>query len=208
MATKQILWDIFTRTLPVVIVYLWKKWDTAKKIKKIQISKEQYESKISFYPQIMMLKKESVIKGAVDRIFEQTRATRFLILCGANGKAATAHVSVIFDRLKDEDVTTRPKHIYRNIKTDAVYKNMLVKIKSVGQIIIDVLEMPRGMLKSIYYKEIVRHSIVSYFFTTPIDKDNNAFIYSSIATDEEESFSDYEMAIINQELDIIKHLLQ
>lgn len=206
MLTKQILWDLFTRATPVIVVYLWKKYDNRKAQKKLKISNSQLSAKTAYYPQIMGLKNGKLINECIDRLFQHTKATRFLILVGINGKEAMQHVSVVLPRTKDV-VEVNPA-VYQNVPTDKDYIQRLKHLEKVGEVEIDVFEMPRGMLKSIYYKEMISHSILKFIARTKIDANNDAFAFCSVATDTEEPFSTYDKIIINKEFEQIKQYLK
>ncbi|AKG94287.1 hypothetical protein AVT42_gp31 [Polaribacter phage P12002S] len=206
MLTKQILWDLFTRATPVIAVYLWKKYNNKKAQKKLRVSNSQLTAKTTYYPQIMGLKNGVLINGCVNRVFEQTEITRFLILIGINGKEAMQHVSVVLARTKGNPEVD-PK-VYQDLKTDKDYSRRLKRLEKEGEIVIDVFEMPRGMLKSIYYKEMISHSILKFIARTNIDEGNDAFAFASIATDTENPISEFDKIIINKEFELIKKYLK
>lgn len=207
MTSKQIFWDVITRVIPVILVYIIKEIRSKNKLKNLKVSNSQYAAKTSFYPQIMQLKNDQLIKDAVQRMFEQTCVTRFLILVGVNKKDPTQHVSVVFSRKKEDD-GINPKEIYQNLPTDNHYKAMLHQLKKEKEIIYDVFEMPRGMLKSIYYKEQISHTIIKEVDKTFIDDDNDAYVFSSISTDTEEPIPNFDKIIIDKEFKLIKKLLK
>ena len=116
------------------------------------------------------------------------------------------HVSVVLSRIKG-DAEVNPA-VYQNLPTDKDYIKRLKHLEKVGEIEIDVFEMPRGMLKSIYYKEMISHSILKFIARTHIDEKNDAFAFCSVATDTEEPFSEYDKIIINKEFEQIKKYLK
>ena len=207
MSKSQILWDLFTRATPVILVYLWKKYDYKKKSKNLRISKGQSDAKASFYPQIMQLKKLTIVEESIKRIFEHTKATRFLILVGANGKHEMNDISVILARNKINEIINQ-KELYKHIKVDKDYRERLKRVEKNGDEWLDVMEMSRGLLKSIYYKEEVSFSVVKFISRNPIDKDNDSIVYCSIATDDMDDFTDYDKVILNKEFEIIKTALK
>lgn len=206
MITKQLLWDLFTRTAPVVVSLLWQYFKNEKAQKKLKISNSQLSAKTAYYPQIMGLKNANQINACIDRVFKNTKVTRFLILVGINGKEAMQHVSVILPRTKDV-VVVNPI-VYQNLPTDKDYIKRLKRLEKEGEIVIDVFEMPRGMLKSIYYKEMISHSILKFIARTNIDEGNDAFAFASIATDTENPISEFDKIIINKEFELIKKYLK
>lgn len=206
MLTNELLWDFLSRTAPVVVSLLWQYFKNKKAQKKLKISNSQLSAKTAYYPQIMGLKNGKLINDCIDRIFRNTKITRFLILVGINGKEAMQHVSVILPRTKDV-VEVNPA-VYQNLPTDKDYIKRLKVLEKVGEIEIDVFEMPRGMLKSIYYKEMISHSILKFIARTNIDKNNDAFAFCSIATDTEEPISTFDKIIIDKEFELIKNYLK
>ena len=207
MSKSQILWDLFTRATPVILVYLWKKYDYKKSIKNLKISKDQANAKASFYPRIMQLKKLNAVNESVLRMFAQTKVTRFLILVGANGKHEMNDISAIFCRNKINQEINQ-KELYKHIKVDKDYRERLKSVEKNGDVWLDVFEMPRGLLKSIYFKEEVSFSTIKFVSRNPIDKENDSIVYCSIATDDEYDFTAFDKAIINKEFEIIKNALK
>ncbi len=130
------------------------------------------------------------IRGQIDHFVRTTKADRFLLLASNNGyldpRWATAYVQI---RDGQQDV-----FIYRDYEIDDDYRQRLAHIKTHNYAIYKVSQMPDGEIKRIYDREGVYESFWFYISTRQIPNSNIFEIsYFSIATHEQDSFSDDEI---------------
>ena len=124
----------------------------------------------------------SEIKTAVDVVFQETSADRYLILIALNGVTDFNMISVIFEQHKGVDKISAIAR-YRNLKIDDEYKSMLKKAERNGHVELEVSEMPdESILKQIYMIEGVQHSKVTFLLRKGIDSGNDVIVFSSLAT--------------------------
>lgn len=131
----------------------------------------------------------SQIREAVDVIFEETKATRFLILIAMNGTIDFRTVSVIFEQHKGKSKINAIAR-YRNLSIDDSYRQMLKKAEKNGVLDITVDQMDNeALLKQIYIMEGVRYSRIRHLLREPIDHNNDVVVFSSLATHIDEPFT-------------------
>ena len=147
------------------------------------------------------------IRVSVDRIFESTKADRFLIMKAINGKTDFQFASVLYEQHKR---TAKTKYSVNaagrcvNFKFDIHYNERIKEAEQKGHVDLIVSELPEGTdLKNIYISEGVTHSRVYHIARIPIDDKKDAILYCSIAT-HEGLFTDIEKIIIKQEIDSIR----
>ena len=169
---------------------------------KIKEERDIAFKKLEYLPRIAALKNITKIQRAVDQIFKRTKATRFLILIGVNGKTSLNHVSCFWYDYKNVDDDINPLDAYKNIDIsgDYFYRSMMRNLGKNNDHIeeIDVLRMPESILKDIYYEEQITYSRVGFLTRSPIDNDNDFLMYYSVATDSDEGdFTEDEKRLIN-----------
>ena len=145
----------------------------------------------------------SEIKTAVDVVFQETSADRYLILIALNGVTDFNMISVIFEQHKGVDKISAIAR-YRNLKIDDEYKSMLKKAERNGDIELEVSQMPdESILKQIYMIEGVQHSKVTFLLRKGIDSGNDVIVFSSLATHSEEPFSSRDKTIASTQNDAV-----
>ena len=150
----------------------------------------------------------SEIRDAVDIIFNETKADRFLILIALNGVTDFNMISVIFEQHKGGDKVNAIAR-YRNLTIDDEYKQMLKKAERNGIVELHVSEMPEeSILKQLYLIENVKYSNIRFLLRKPIDNGNDVVVFSSLSTHNEEGFSiaDKTIAITQYDATIIPAL--
>lgn len=162
--------------------------------------------KLECLPKIMSIKNSITLERYVQQILKSTKASSFLLLIGVNGKTSLNHVSCIWYRYQDANDDIDPISSYRNvdITNDPFYKDILYKIDRNSNYyeMIDTLKMPASILKTIYYKEQITHSIVGNISRRPIDDENDFLMFFSIRTDEET-----EIGYTKEEVDEIRLIM-
>jgi len=196
---NEIIKGLFVLIGVLVPAYLLHKREIAKhklEISKLNLEKKQDKLKLDFFNRAMDLSRINPIINAVNRLFKETVADRFLILIAINGKTDFNIVSVIFEQHNDNKHPVNAIGTYRNIEVDNAYRNMLKLSEINGAYDIDVSKMNDCILKSFYEYEGVKHSKVRFLDRQKIDNDNDFVIYSSLATHKNKSYNKIEEAII------------
>lgn len=121
-------------------------------------------------------------KKVVDRLMNETSATRFLYLIAVNGKHELRHVSVIYEQHKTTDFTVNAINRYQRIKVDDEYLRMLKRTEKDGPIDLETETMSASLLKDIYSMEGIKHSRVTFVHRVHMDAENDLVIFSSIAS--------------------------
>lgn len=177
--------------------------------KNLKSENEDVRVKLKFLDRALDLEFINQIGDAVDRIFDQTKADRFLILIAKNGKEDFNIVNVVFEQHKGSEYRINAIARYRNVHIDHPYKQMLKDCEFKGVIELETETMPRSVLKSFYENEKIKHSKVRHLARKPIDDQNDFLIYSSLSTHIDEKFTDNELAFIKTQYEgIIMPALQ
>ena len=152
--------------------------------------------RLEYFNKVVDFESISAIKEAVDNIFANTRADRFLILIAMNGKTNFNVVSVIFEQHKNTKYSMNAIAKYRNLSVDDNYRQMLKMSESIGVVRLKTDDMKPQILKDIYELEGVKYSKVRHLLRKPLDDGNDFIVYSSLATHSEEDFTNKERVII------------
>lgn len=159
--------------------------------------KAEADVKLTFFNQIIDVTSINIISSAVDRMFEKTKADRFLIKMAVNGKTEFNIISVIFEQHKDKSHRINAIARYHNIKIDMYWKQMLKDTEARDIVELHTRTMPEtSILRDFYLNEKVEHSLIRKLVRKPIDKDNDLLVYSSIATHLDKKFTRLEKAFI------------
>lgn len=157
-----------------------------------------------YLPRIMAMKNASNLNNIIDDLFSKTKATRFLILIGVNGKYDLNHISCVWYKYKnaEDDVNPISEYKHIDISQDNQYKKMLSSIRTNPESFYNIktMGMEQGILKDIYFEEQITHAKVGYLGKENIDKENDAVMFFSIATDNEREFSDTEKRYIRRRI--------
>lgn len=161
-------------------------------------------------PLMMDLEMFNSIKNAVQRIFDATKADRFLILTAYNGKTYLKFATAVYEQHKHNDkiqLSIGAVGKYIRFEFDDVYRNMLKTIENKGYTTLDVEFMPEGDLKSLYQGENVNHSLIYFLDRIPIDGERDRLFYCSIATHDYEPYTGEEIIVVKSSIDAIKQEL-
>jgi len=154
--------------------------------------KKEHQIKADVLDKVLSFSAFNKIKAAVDELFRTTKADRFLILIAINGKVDFNIVSVIFEQHKTTKYQVNAIARYRSLKIDGEYRKMLRDAEKFGMIHFKTEELSPSLLKGIYTIEHVVYSEIRHLLRLPIDDNNDVLIYSSLATHEEEEFTELE----------------
>ena len=185
------------------------------RIKKIEIENKQMKSLIESAEQsvedanikINILNKLgnffvfNEIRSSIDRIFENIKADRFLILIALNGKKDFRTMSVVFEQHKHPELKINAIVRYRDILIDVPYKILLKNVENWGEVNLNIDTMPNQLLKDFYTIEQVQHSKLIFLHRKHLDSDNDMVVYCSAATHLPEKFNNIESTIIKTEID-------
>lgn len=178
--------------------------EAIKEKEKLKQDREVAVKKSEFLPRIMKLKTSILIERAVKDIFEHTRATRFLILIGVNGKYELNCISCIWYDYKKEEDDINPIDAYKNvdITDDLYYKRIIKKISDDNNAVekIHTLSMTDSVLKDIYFEEQIVNSRVGFLSRKPIDSENDFMMFYSVSSDHDEDFPKREERFIKMKL--------
>lgn len=163
--------------------------DLQKKLEKSKAEKNESQLRSEVVERLLDITLLSNIRSAVNTMFEETRAERFLILIAINGKIDFNMVSVIFEQHKSNNHINAIAR-YRNIQIDDYYRQMLKKAERTGVVEFEVDKMPDEALLTQFYKhEGVKNSKVRHLLRQSIDGENDVVIFSSVATFDDEPFT-------------------
>lgn len=200
--------DIFTYIiLPLLLLFVpasigFYKWKVERKDKlSLQKENDALKQEVEDLSEVVRLDFEMFndIKDSVDMIFEKTKADRFLILTGTNGKTNLRFVSVIYEHHKKNNkisLSIGAVNKYVKFEFDDSYRRMLKQIEATGCINYDVKLMEDGDLKRIYENEEVNFSNVFFLCRIPMDSENDRLFFCSISTHSDEPYTDNEFVIM------------
>ena len=158
--------------------------------------KAEADMKMSYYGQMFNPTSFNIISSAVDRIFDKTKADRFLIMIAVNGKTDFNIISVIFEQHKNKEYRINAIARYHNITIDPHYKQLLKNTNVQDVIELVTEDMPESILRDFFTDEKVKSSLVRQLVRTPMDSENDVLVYSSISTHSNKKFSRLEKSFI------------
>jgi hypothetical protein len=159
--------------------------------------KKEHQIKGDVLDKVLNFSAFNKIKTAVDEIFNSTKADRFLILIALNGKLDFNIVSVIFEQHKSTKYQVNAIARYRSLKIDAEYRKLLKDAEKFGLVHVKTEDLNPSLLKGIYTIENIVYSEIRHLLRLPIDDNNDILIYSSLATHDEEEFTELERTQAN-----------
>ena len=176
------------------------------KVKKMEIASAEQKAdakhqsiKINALDKLLDFTSFNTIRNSVDRIFENTKADRFMILIAVNGKTDFNIVSVIFEQHKTAKWKVNAIIRYRDVHIDNEYRQLLKDAEYKGVVDIKVDDMKSQLLKDFYVLEKVRYSKIQFLHRESVDEDNDVLIFSSVSTHTDKPFTKIENAVIKTE---------
>ena len=170
----------------------------SEQVEKAKIEERKAKIELSALAVLFDTKFFNFLEEKVGDIFNNTRATRFLILYAINGKTDFKHATVTYEHIRGEKGKGAIKR-YTKVKIDDGYRNLLKVIEEFGSFTLNVNEMNKeDLLYKIYTmpQEEVNHSIVKFIARKRIDENNDLIFYSTIATTDNEEFTQGEKTYI------------
>ena len=156
---------------------------------------------------ILTLEYFHAIKGNVDRMFDSTKADRFLIMKAVNGTIDFKSASVLYEQHKKTANTKKSMEAagkYVDFDFDTHCNQTLKDAEKQSVVDMPVEKLPDGTdLKNIYLSEGVTHSRLYFIRRIKVTKDKDVLLYVSVAT-HEGFFTDVEKIIMKQCIATIK----
>ena len=141
----------------------------------------------------------NIIRNSVDRILDNTKADRFMILIAVNGKTDFNVVSVIFEQHKTAKWKVNAIIRYRDVHIDDKFRKLLKDVEYKGTLDIRVDEMENQLLKDFYIIEKLKHVKFQFLHREHVDENNDVIIYSTVSTHLSTPFTKIENAVIKTE---------
>ena len=138
------------------------------------------------------------IKNSIYRIFDKTRADRFLLLFSLNGTRELKRVSVAFEIHKNPQ-TSNAIVRYRDVQIDNQYRELINRLEVEGTIDLSREQMTPQILKDFFTIEGMNTIKLTFVERRHLDKQNDIVIFGTIVAEEKEPWSELETAIINSE---------
>lgn len=182
--------------IPAYLKYRSERKKFKEELEILQVENQKIKIKLSYFDRIMELESINSIKLAVNEIFNETTATRFLILIAVNGKTDFNTASVIFEQMKDGFGNISAIARYHNIQVDDEYRKMLKLSETNGHVEFKIAEMENCLFKNIYTSEGIKYAKVIHLFRKSIDRDNDLLVYSNVSTHTDEEFTNTEKSTI------------
>lgn len=154
---------------------------------------EDFKIKAEVLNRVLDFSSFNLIKDAVDEMFLETKADRFLILIAINGQTDFNIVSVIFEQHKTADFQVNAIARYKDLPIDEAYRSMLKHAEREGQVLLETEKIERSLLGELYRLEGVEHSVVKHILRIKADERNDILVYSSLATHNSRSFTNLEL---------------
>lgn len=138
------------------------------------------------------------IKNSIDRIFEKTRADRFLIIFSMNGTHEFRAVSIAFEihrNPKSSNAIVR----YRDVEIDDSYRELIHQVEKQGNVDLLREDMKPQILKDFYTIEGINTIKLTFIERKHLDSQNDVVIFGTLAAEETDGWTELETAIINTE---------
>jgi hypothetical protein len=131
-----------------------------------------------------------------------------MIIIAMNGTHDFRVVSVIFEQHKTEKWKVNAIIRYRDVEIDDSFRKLLKKVEVEDSVTFNVAKMKPQLLKDFYVIEKVKHSHLRFLHREELNKDNDVVVYASIATHDDDEFTNIENTFIKTELEgSIKHTM-
>ena len=185
-----------TTLIPAILVHL-------REIKKINIKLKDTEDSLrrqvfatNTLDRWLNIHYIGAIKRAARKIINSTKADRFLIIIGFNGKERFRFISVIVEEHVDPD-QYRAVDRYKKVVIDDQYVKMLYDAEHKGPQELNTKKMEPCKLRDFYEMEGVNHSIVTFLSRENVDENNDLVIFSSTATHGNTPFTQLNKTLID-----------
>jgi len=172
---------------------------------KVAIDRDKLIVELSAVTVLFHYRLLSVIEESVGEIFVNTKAKKFLILFAVNGKTHFNHVTACFERNKNPKSSYILRK-YRRIRIDDEYKKILKQIELDSSVLLETAKLKESILKQMHssYNQDTKFVVLNFLRRMPIDTENDLLLYISVSTDEDEIFTDEELFVISNSINLIK----
>ena len=141
-------------------------------------------------------------------ILKNTKATRVHLFTASNGKSDLKYTNSLLGFELVNDRVEVSHDTYKALEYDSNYNKMLKTAELDGKVVLDVNSMQECLLKTIYKAIRIKHSLVIFSFRCSIDSENDRIFYPSIATKNDEPFTEEEELYIKRKTDELKFVLK
>lgn len=146
------------------------------------------------------LKKFSMLRDAVDEMFQRTKADRFLIMFAFNGREHMRFASAIYEQNSEgrAHVSIGAVSKYVHVDIDDDYRGILKKAEVDGTVAYEVGRMRTGLLKDILESEGVKHVKISHIkrYEDFAGEGKDLLVYCSVGTHSDEPYTKAEKTYI------------
>jgi hypothetical protein len=171
---------------------VWYTFNRNKKLSDYEKRSDYQNASVDVFHRLSDFNAISTLQRAVDNIFKNTKATRFLVLMAANKKTYLNDVTALYEQHWDTGKSVNALAKYHHITIDQSYRDMLKEAELAGTYIVDVAEMDDCLLKDIYITEGIKHSIVTFLHREDVSNNTDVVLFTTFATHDAEPFSHIE----------------
>lgn len=182
-----------------IIIPSYLNYKSNRKIKKLECDNKNKEINRNVVDKLLDLTLLNKIQQSVNVIFDETTVEKFMILIAINGKTNFNTITCIFEQNKKYRGNAIGR--MRNLQIDQEYKNLIRESELKPIVKIDVKQMKQSILKSLYSTSNVKYARLKHIIRSPIDNNNDALVFCSIATERNEDFNFDEEVIISNQVD-------
>lgn len=154
--------------------------------------------KVNILDRLSELSVFNEIKNSIDRIFQKTKADRFLILFSMNGTRELRAVSVAFEIHKNPKSSNAIVR-YRDVEIDDSYRTLIKRVEKDGSVDLSREEMEPQILKDFFTIEGINTIKLTFVERRHLDEENDIVIFGTVAAEEIEGWTELESAVINAE---------
>lgn len=164
---------------------------------KLEVKDDEQRAKIEFYDDVLKMVFYNSLSDAVYQLFEKTKVDRFLVLLARNGKERPRYVDVMLEFHKTEEHKIEAVKIYKNVKIDSPYNEMIDNTFHNGFCDIETAVMQEQILKYFYLNENIHFSRTKPIIKKQIDDDRVVKIFTSSATHQKDPYTINEKTTID-----------
>jgi len=139
------------------------------------------------------------IRDSVNRIFNQTKASKFYIFMALNGKSDFNIISLIYEQHDSTNIAVNAIVRFKHVPIDNKWRDIIKDAEKTGPVQLEVADMPDQLLKDMLMMNDTQHTVVRHLHRDAIDEDNHVVTFSNLSTNKPTKYSIKENAIINAE---------
>lgn len=170
--------------------------------KKIEL--EHVNIKFDVVTNLLRFSQYQKIYDSVIDLMEMSSVDRALIFIAVNGKTELSNVSCIFQKYKNDDSKIDAVNLYKKLRVDKHYTNLLYKLETERKILIETSNLENdSLIKDIYNNEGVKWSLWNFIGRISIDEKNDLISYCSFSKFSDEKFNNSDLLAIKLKFDSI-----